>query len=323
MERRGRPDRLLAVRPGGRTSCRGLDAGAGVVLGDGHLLRRAGVRDARRGARVARRPRQDRDRRQRANPDRHLQRPSPGAGVRGEPVRRAGGRHAERGHAESHRRADGQPRRRAGHRGSQRGFRLRIEGPGHRLRLRGGDPHPVQEHSLPAPKRADLGSQHPPAGAALGLPGHVGAGPAGERLVPGPVRDPHRAHRPAARPRARCHARDHGTGGRRAGHPRMALRGGEPAARRDGALGRHEQLDARRHGQPRLLAGRGGRRSDFLRPESRPVLPGKAPLLSRGDGVLRHPQPAHLHAPPAPSGRRPQAHWQDRRHHGGGAPRAR
>src|SRR6266705_1108376 len=32
-------------------------------------------------------------------------------------------------------------------------------------------------------------------------------------VVPGPVRDPHRAHRPAAWPRARCHPRDHGTGG--------------------------------------------------------------------------------------------------------------
>ena len=63
----------------------------------------------------------------------------------------------------------------------------RLEGPGHRLRLRGRGPDPVQEPALPVGGGAELGTQRHPPGAAFRLRGLLGAGAPGERLVPGAV----------------------------------------------------------------------------------------------------------------------------------------
>ena len=88
--------RVLPVHPGGRRRGGGLDRGAGLVLRHRHPFRHPRLRGARPGARDPGRPRQDRLRRLRPDPARHLRRRPAGVGVRGEPVRRAVRRRAGR-----------------------------------------------------------------------------------------------------------------------------------------------------------------------------------------------------------------------------------
>ncbi len=115
---------------------------------------------------------------------------------------------------------------------------LPVEGPGHRVRLRGRGPDPLQEPALPVGAGADLGHQRHPPGPAFGLRGLLGAGPPGERLVPGAVGTPGGTHRPPARSGARSqpvrHLEDHRTPRRhRAGTTAAAAP--RSAARRAGA----------------------------------------------------------------------------------------
>ena len=101
-------------------------------------------------------------------------------GVRGEPVRRAVGRRAGRDRVHQRQRLQ-QRRGAAGDRRSEPRLRVRLEGPAHRLRLRGRGPDSVQEPPLPAGAGAALGHQRHPPGAALGrarTPGRRPSGPA-------------------------------------------------------------------------------------------------------------------------------------------------
>ena len=100
-------------------------------------------------------------------------------------------------------------------------LRLRVEGTAHRLRLRGRGPDSVQESPLPAGAGAELGHQRDPPGAALGRRGLLGAGQAGQRVVPGAVGAPRRAHRSAARAGARVQSVGHLEDHRRAGRERL------------------------------------------------------------------------------------------------------
>ena len=153
------------------------------------------------GARDARRPRQHRRGRQRADPAGHVRRRPPGLDVRGESVRRAGGRRTGRDGIHQRQRLQ-QRRGQAGGPRPEPRLRLRVEGPAHGLRLRGRGPDPVQEPPLPAGEGAALGDQRDAAGAALGRRGLVGTGQTGERVVPRSVGASGRAHRSQARARA-------------------------------------------------------------------------------------------------------------------------
>ena len=212
----GDAHRLLPVHPGRRRGRGGLDRGAGLVFRDRHPLRHPGLRGPRPGARHARRPRQDRRGRLRPDPARHVRRRAPGLRVRGESVRRAVRWGAGRDRLHQRQRLQ-QRRRAAGDRRPASRLRVRLEGPAHRLRLRDRSPDSVQEPPLPAGAGAAVGHQRHPPGAALGRRGLVGAGQAGQRVVPGAVGPPGRPDRAAARAGARVQSVAHLADDRRAG----------------------------------------------------------------------------------------------------------
>ena len=188
---------LLAVRAVGRPPRRGRHDGAGLVLAHGHLLRHPRLRAARHGARDARRPRPHRRRRQRADLPRHVRRRAAGVHVRGQPARRAGRRRARRdGRAERARLQRARERARGG--GPQPGLRVRVEGPAHRVRLRGRDPDPLQEPALPVARSAGLEPARHPRRAEHGARGQLGAGAARRGVVPGAGGTARRPHRTCA-----------------------------------------------------------------------------------------------------------------------------
>ena len=136
--------RILAAR---RNSRGGFHPGAGLVLPDRGLLRCARVRGARRCARNVGRSRQDRFRRQRPDPARHLPRSSTGLRLRREPARRADGWNHRRDRAGSHRRLDADLVRQSATR-PQPGFCFQLEGTRDGLRLRNRGSHSIQESQV-------------------------------------------------------------------------------------------------------------------------------------------------------------------------------
>ena len=189
-----------------------------------------------------------------------------------------------------------QRRGQAGDRRPEPRLRVRVQGAAHRLRLRGRGPDPVQEPPLPAGAGAALGHQHHPPGPALGRRGFLGAGQAGERLVP-------RASRATWSDSPISGAGWCSSSTRRSPRRPPARRGADgwdyygrrPRARRQRALGRHQQPQLQRHRQPRLLAGRVRRRPVPVRSAQRAVLLREAAVLPRRHRAVHHAQPADLH----------------------------
>ena len=306
-------DRLLPVHPGGRRPGGRLDRGPGLVLRDSDPLRHPRLRGARRRARHPRRPRQDRRRRLRPDPARHLRRRPAGLGLRREPARRAVRRRAGRDRRHQRQRLQ-QCRGQARERGPEPRLRVRLQGPPHRLRLRGRGPDSVQEPALSAGAGAALGHQRDPAGAALGRGGLVGAGQARERLVPVAVGAPRRADRAPPRPGARVQSFPDLEDDRLARRRRLALRRRQPRAGRQSPLGRDQQSQPQRHRQSGFLPGRIGRRAVPVRPPERAVLLREAAVLPRRHRAVHHAQPVDLHPAHRAAGGGGQAHRQGLRH---------
>ena len=95
---------------------------------------------------------------------------------------------------------------------------------------------------------------------------------------------------------------------------RLAVRHQPARVRRQRALGRHAEPDAERHGQPRLLAGRGRRQPVHVRSAQRAVLPGEAPVLPRRRGAVQRAEQPDLHAADRRAGDRRQADRQELGH---------
>ena len=183
VARRRGSDGLLPIRARGPEAGRRHDPGPGLVLSHRHLLRHQGLRCLGIGQRHARGPGPDRRRRLRPAPARHFRRSAPGLPVRRQPVRNPAGWQPDRRRA-----GQGEPRRRGERDQPHAGLRLRLPGKTHGLWLRGRDPHPLPEHQLSGCRRAELGHQRHPQGAALGIHRHVDFQQAGRGLVSGPVR---------------------------------------------------------------------------------------------------------------------------------------
>jgi len=298
-----------------------------VVLGHGDPLRHPGPGGARRRADpgLARRPRQHRQRRPRPAADRHVQQPAARVPVRREPVRRAAGRHPQRRVLGRRRRRLGRRRRRRlqsprRQRGPQPRLRVRFAWAAGARRVRGRNPHPVQEPAVPERRRTDLGLQRGAPSAPQWLPGQLDARGAGQLGLPGAVRHARGVDRHAARPRARADADPHQPrAGAPAGHGLAVPRydRGRPQC----ALGHHAESLTRRRHQPRLLAGRVGRGPAGPQRAVRAVLPREAAVLPRRPRAVRHAQPPDLHAAHRRSGRGAQAGRTRGVHQRGDAPR--
>ena len=260
-------------------------------------LRVARLRGPRRGPRHARRPRQDRRRRLRPDPPRHVRRRPPGVGLRGEPLRRPVRRRAGRGHGATSgerlrrrsrcaaRAPTSAPTSSSSRRGAltDYGYEVEIRIPFKSLRYQ---PGAVQTWGSTSS-----------AGCSARARRTVGAGPARGRLVPRAVRhlvgltDLRRGLvldlNPVASPRRPTGAPDGQSGWHYDGRP--------PRARRQRALGHHQQPDAQRHGQSRLLAGRVRRGPVPVRSAAGAVLPREAAVLPRRHRAVHHAEQADLH----------------------------
>jgi hypothetical protein len=186
--------------------------------------------------------------------------------------------------------------RRAGDR-PQRRLRLRIEGPPHRLRLRGRDPHPVQDARQPR-EAAGLGPARHPSRAEHGVRGELGARARRAARVVSPGRHAARSHGPAA---ASCldlnpvvTAKADPGGESDSG---SALRHGLARIRQQRPLGHHAEPDDERHDQSGLLAGRGRRRPVRLRSAPSALLLEKRPFFL--DGIEQFQTPNNLIYTPA------------------------
>ena len=94
----------------------------------------------------------------------------------------------------------------------------------------------------------------------------------------------------------------------------LELRRRQTGARRQPALGRHQQPEPQRDRQPRLLAGRVRCRPVPVRSAERALLLREAAVLPRRHRAVRHAQPADLHPAHRPAGRGREAHRQGLRH---------
>src|SRR6185312_3582981 len=199
------------------------------------------------------------------------------------------------------------------HRGPEHRLHVRVARTRAAERVRSRDSRPVQEHPHPTRPRAAMGTQHPATRAALGAPGYLGAGAAGQRELSraiGRARPPNGARtRASAGDQPRVHVARRW----RAERYQLALRVAGPAARRQPPIRAHRQPHGGRDRQARFLADRERRAAVVVRSTQRALLSGKASVLPGRARTVRHAELADLYADHRAAGGGGQAH----RHAGG------